>query len=164
MTTASTEQRTHGDGSSAKQEGRRVAGVAQEEAGNVAAEAKNQVTGLLDQAKSQAAEQGGMQRDRLVQTLTTLGDDLQDMAEKSEHPGMATDLARQAASRVRDLSDRLDGRGPSQILDDVRGVPRRRPGTFLLGALAAGVIAGRLTRGAKENRSTAGSQTLGTGP
>jgi hypothetical protein len=158
MTTApSTDHMTQGD-SSAADEGRRVAGVAQDEAGNVAAEAKDQVTNLLDQARSQVSEQGGVQRDRLVQTLTTLGDDLDHMATQSDRSGMATDLARQAAGRVRDLGNRLDGREPSEILDDVRAFARRRPGAFLLGALAAGVVAGRITRGAKDSQSSSGSQ------
>src|SRR4051794_22892336 len=162
MTTAtSTAQQTQGD-TSAAQESRRVAGVAQQEAGSVAAEAKDQVSNLLDQARSQVSEQGGVQRDRLVQTLTTFSDDLDHMAEQSDRSGMATDLARQAAGRVRDLSNRLDGREPSQILDDVRAFARRRPGAFLMGALAAGMLAGRLTRGAKEAQSMNGSQGTST--
>jgi hypothetical protein len=163
MTTApSTDQQTQGN-TSAAQESRRVAGVAQEEAGQVAAEAKEQVRSLIDQAKSQLSEQGGVQRDRLVQTLTTLGDDLDRMAAQSGGSGMATDLARQAAGRVRDLSNRIDGREPSQILDDVRGFARRRPGAFLLGALGAGVVAGRIARGAKESSSSSGSMGSSTG-
>ena len=55
------------------------------------------------------------------------------------------------------MGNRLDGREPSQILDDVRAFARRRPGAFLLGALAAGVVAGRITRGAKESQSSSGS-------
>jgi uncharacterized protein YjbJ (UPF0337 family) len=156
MTTApSTDQHT-GD-TSVTEEGRHVTGVAKEEAGNVAAEAKDQVVGLLDQARSQVSEQSGVQRDRLVQTLTTLSGDLDHMAEQSDRPGMATDLAREAARRARELGHRLDGREPQQILDDVRTFARRRPGTFLLGALAAGVLAGRLTRGARESQSSSGS-------
>jgi hypothetical protein len=166
MTTAtSTAQQTQGDPSaaeSAAEEGRRVAGVAGQEAGNVAAEAKDQVTNLLDQAKSQVSEQGGVQRDRLVQTLSTLSSDLDHMAEQSERSGMATDLARQAAGRVRDLSNRIDGREPSQIIDDVRAFARRRPGAFLVGALAAGMVAGRLTRGAKESQSMSGPEGSST--
>ena len=157
---SSTDTSTSGSTSgSATEEGRRVAGVAKNEAGQVAAEARDQVAELLEEAKSQLSEQGSTQRDRLVATLTTLGDDLEHMAQQSDRSGMATDLARQAAGRVRDLGNRLDGREPSQILDDVRAFARRRPGTFLLGAVAAGVLAGRLTRGAKESRPSESNQT-----
>lgn len=40
------------------------------------------------------------------------------------------------------------------MVDQVRGFARRRPGTFLLGALALGVVAGRLGRGAKDAQSS----------
>jgi len=159
MTTApSTDQQTTGD-TSVTEEGRHVTGVAKEEAGNVAAEAKDQVSALVDEAKTQVSEQSGQQRDRLVQTLTTFSNDLDQMVERSERSGMAADLAREAARRARDLSQRLDGREPQQLLDDVRSFARRRPGTFLLGALAAGVVAGRLTRGARDSRSSSGSHS-----
>ena len=161
-TTTSTRTTTDAQGASATDEGRRVAGVAKEEAGNVAAEAKDQLTGLMEEARSQVAEQGAVQRDRLVQSLAAFSDDLDHMAQQSDRSGMATDLARQAAGRARDLSIRLDGREPADILADVRTFARRRPGIFLFGALAAGVVAGRLTRGAKDSSSSTGS-TSGTG-
>ncbi len=37
----------------------------------------------------------------------------------------------------------------SDLLEQGRSFARRKPGTFLLGAVVAGVVAGRLTRGAK---------------
>ncbi len=136
----------------AKDEGRRVADVAQGEAQKVASEAKAQVRGLLDQATSQVEEQSRTQRDRLVETLRSVGDDLEEMADSSK--GTASDLVGEVAGRVRELSSRMDGREPRELLDDVRGFARRKPGTFLLGALAAGVVAGRLTRGARDAHSS----------
>ena len=155
MTTTTSTRESADGSSSASDEGRRMAGVAKGEAADIAKEAKEHFAGLLDQAKDQANEQGSTQRDRIVQTLTTLGDDLDQMVDSADRPGMATDLALEAAGRVRALSDRLDGREPAQILDDVRAFARRRPGTFLLGALAAGLVAGRLTRGIRDGQSSA---------
>jgi hypothetical protein len=99
--------------------------------------------------------------------LRSVGDDLENMASHSDG-GTASGLVREAADRARALSSRLDGREPRELLDDVRGFARRRPGTFLLGALVAGVVAGRLTRGAKDsgsgtNPSTGTSAGTGTG-
>ena len=133
----------------AAQETKHVAGVAQGEAQKVVGEAKSHVQGLLGEATSQLEDQSRTQRDRLVETLRSLGDDLNGMAGES-HGGLATDLARQVADRAHDLSSRVDGREPRELLDDVRDFARRKPGVFLLGALAAGVVAGRLTRGAKD--------------
>lgn len=48
---------------------------------------------------------------------------------------------------VEAFADRLQNREPAELLDEVRSFARRKPGLFLLGAAAAGVLAGRLTRG-----------------
>jgi len=145
--------------STAADEGRHVAGVAGEEARNVAGEARQQARGLMDGALSQVDEQSRVQRDRLVETLRTFGDDLEQMA--SQGSGLAGDVTRQVAERARGLVDSLDGREPSEILDEVRDFARRRPGMFLAGALVAGVVAGRVGRGAKAAQS--GTGTGGTG-
>lgn len=140
----------------AADESKHVAGVARDEAQKVASEARSQVSSLMNEATSQVADQTRTQRDRVVETLRTFGDDLDKMATQTDG-GMAADLAREGASRARTLSSRLDGREPSDLLDEVRSFARRRPGTFLLGALAAGVVAGRLTRAAKDGTTAAGA-------
>jgi hypothetical protein len=96
-----------------------------------------------------AREQSGTQRDKLVGTLSTLTHDLSSMADQAPS-GLAGDLARQAADQARSLTSRLENRDPGEILDDVRRFARRRPGVFLLGALAAGVATGRLLAGARD--------------
>lgn len=136
--------------STAADEGKHVASVAMEEAVQVAAEAKEQVRGVMDDAMTQIQEQGQVQRDRLVETLRSLSTDLERMAQQSSATSLASDVARQVADRSRELSSRLDGRDPNEILDDVRAFARRKPGVFLLGAVVAGVAVGRLARGAKE--------------
>jgi hypothetical protein len=150
MSTTTTD-RAQEAASTAADEGKHVASVAKEEVAHVATEAKEQARGVLDDAMTQINEQSQVQRDRLVETLRSLSGDLQKMAEQSGATSLATDVARQVADRTRELSSRLDGRDPSEILDDVRDFARRKPGVFLLGALVAGVAVGRLARGAKES-------------
>jgi hypothetical protein len=154
MTTSSgTEQAKQAAGTAAD-EGKHVAGVAKGEVQSVAEDAKVQAQNLMDNAKTQLDEQSRTQRDRLVKTLQTFSDDLERMASgQGGGSGMTTDLARQLAGRARSVGSHLEGREPAELLDEVRDFARRRPGTFLLGALAAGVVAGRLTRGAKQARS-----------
>ena len=142
----------------AAEEGQRVAGVAVDEAKQVAGEARQQAMGLMQETRSQLDEQARTQRDRLVGTLRTATDDLERMASNDQGAGMAADLVRQAAERARGFADRIDGREPSDLLEELRGFARRRPGTFLVGALAAGVVVGRLTRGARD-ASTNGSES-----
>jgi len=145
----------------AADEGRHVAGVAKGEARQVADEAMNQASNLMHEVTVQAEEQSRAQRDRLVQMLQTAADDLESMA--ADGKGLASDVVRRVADQAHQLSGRLDGREPRDLLDDVRGFARRRPGAFLLGAVAAGVVAGRLARGAKQAQS--GQQSgLSSGP
>jgi hypothetical protein len=138
--------------STASSEGKRMAGVAGDEAQKIVGETKRQVQALMDEARSGLQDQSRTQRDRLVETLGTLGTDLDRMAEQAD-TGLASELVRNAAQRVRSVTGQLEGREPAELLDDVRDFARRRPGLFLLGALAAGVVAGRVARGAQRAKS-----------
>ena len=149
--------------STTTEEGKKVAGVAADEAQHVAGEAKDQVRRLVDETRDQAQTQVTTQRDRLVDTLRTFGDDLENMASQGGSSGLAAQVARQAADRARSISSSIDGREPADLLEDVRAFARRRPGMFLLGALAAGIVAGRLARGAASSSDSDGSSQLGYG-
>jgi hypothetical protein len=158
QTTESTSARTQGAASTAADEGKHVADTAKEQATQVASEAagaaKNVADDVVRNATDAAREHGSTQRDKLVGTLTTLTDDLSGMAQQAP-PGLAGDLARQAADHARALTTRLENRDPGEILEDVRGFARQRPGVFLLGALAAGVVTGRLLAGARDGIAAA---------
>jgi len=134
---------------SAADQGKHVAGVAQDEVKNVALEAQNQLRGLLDEATTQVDQQSKAQKTRLAETVRSFGDDLESMRREGQNDGVAAQVVQQVAGQARSLASHLDDRDPSDLLDDVRGFARRRPGTFLLGALAAGIVVGRVTRGAK---------------
>lgn len=135
----------------AADEGKHVADVARSEAQSVAADAQEHARNLLDDARGQVEEQSRTQLDNLVSTLQGFADDLERMV-RGDGPesGLARDVVTQVGEKARGLGSQLQGQEPAQVLDQVRAFARRRPGTFLLGALAAGVVAGRLTRGAKE--------------
>ena len=150
-----------GDDAGAKERAKHVAGVAAGEARGVASEATGHARDLVGEARGhlqgQFDEQGHVAKDQLAGTLGTLSDDLRSMAENSS--GLAGNLAHEVAERACTLSRHLDGREPSELLDDVRRLARQRPGTFLLGALAAGVVVGRLARGAKDAIDAAEGET-----
>jgi len=118
------------------------------------------VDDAMGQVRGQLDDQGRQQKDRLAGTLVTVGDDLERMAQSGS--GMAADLAREGADRARALARHLDGREPGELVDDVRRFARRRPGVFLLGALAAGVVVGRLVRGTKD--AVQAAEATGTPP
>ncbi|WP_139227837.1 hypothetical protein [Nocardioides alpinus] len=145
--------------STAAAQGQHVAGTAKDEALNVAGTATEQARNVLGDAKqhvsAQVSDQAVTQRDQLSQTLRTFGDDLQQMVEQGPDAGLASDLTREVSDRVRALGTHLQDREPGQLLDDARDFARRRPGTFLIGALAAGVVAGRLFRATADGAAAA---------
>lgn len=124
-----------------------VAQTATDKAKDVAQETSRQARNLVGEARSQLTEQASTQQQGLATNLRSLGDELGSMADRSDQPGVATELVAQARDRVHDVASWLEGREPADLLDEVRAFARRRPGAFLVGALLAGVVAGRLTRG-----------------
>lgn len=145
----------------AAEETKHVASVAKDESQQVVDEAKAQARHLAGEARTQIEEQSRVQRDHLVGTLRGFTADLDRMTETTDG-GMAATLARQVSDGARQVTDRIEGREPAELLDEVRDFARRRPGTFLLGALAAGLVAGRIARGAKDG--TSGGTGTGTTP
>lgn len=124
-----------------------VAGVAKEQVGQVAVAAGQQVKQLAGQAQSELSDQATAQQVKLAGGLHSVGDQLKSMAEKSDQPGVATDLAHQAAEKAHQVAAWLEDRTPAELLSNLRSFARRRPGSFLAAALAAGAVAGRMARG-----------------
>jgi hypothetical protein len=150
MTTTS-DNKVGAQASTAADEAREVGKTATEELKNVTGAGAAHVRDLADEARTQVEAQSKSQRDRLVSTLSTFSDDLDSMRQDaSVNQGMAADVVRMVSQRSRELSQRLEGKEPRELLADVRLFARRRPGVFLLGSLTAGVVAGRLLRGAKD--------------
>ena len=125
---------------SSVQAGKHVAEVAREQASGVAAETTRQGRDLLQQAQGQLAEQAAHGQQRVAKQLLSLSDELRAMADHPGHGGMAADLAHQAASRIRDAGQWLEGRKPGQVMDEVQSFARRRPAAFLVLAAGAGLV------------------------
>lgn len=125
-----------------------VKDVAKSEASNVAQEAKYQARNLMDQTRSELRGQANSQQSALAGKLNGWASELGSMASKSDESGMMTDLAHEASRRVGEISHWLDNHEPGDVLDEVKRFARRRPVAFLAIAAAAGVVAGRVTRGA----------------
>lgn len=145
----------------AKEETQRVSGVAKQEAANVAGEAKAQARNLAGDLRREVSEQSRQQQHRLAGLLAEFGDELEQMARSSDRSGLASDVAAQVAERSRQVGRFIQDREPGDLLDEVRRFAGRRPGTFLLGALAAGVVAGRLTRGVAQAHGVGGDEGTG---
>jgi len=125
-----------------------VKDVAKSEVSNLAGEAKYQARNLVDQTRSQLRDQTSNQQSQLASRLNSWASELGSMASKSDDSGPMTELAQEASRRVGEISHWLDNHEPADLLNEVKRFARRRPGTFLALAAAAGVVAGRVTRGA----------------
>ena len=124
-----------------------VAQTAKEEASHVASEAKSSAQDLLHQAKSGLTSQAGTQQQKAAEGIRTISSQLHSMADAPDQQGMASDLIRQAAGTTDSVASWLENKQPGDILGEVQRFARNNPGTFLLLAAGAGVLAGRLTRG-----------------
>jgi hypothetical protein len=102
----------------------------------------------MAEGRTQLADQARQGQRKAAGGLHTLADQLHDMSQKADGEGLAPEIARQAAERTRGVASWLDEREPGALVEEVRRFARRKPGAFLAGAAIAGVLVGRLTRGA----------------
>jgi hypothetical protein len=147
----------------AVQAGSQVASTATDQAKEVVQETQRQAKDLLDQGRTQVKEQVVSQQQKAGQSLSSLAQELRALADGSSEgaPGPARDLLQQASGMVENFASKLQNREPGDLLDEVRSFARRKPGMFLLGAAAAGVLAGRLTSGVKAAHSDSGPSSDG---
>ncbi|AIJ20673.1 hypothetical protein [Amycolatopsis methanolica] len=132
--------------------GRQVTGTAAEQTREVASEAQRQARNLRDQGVDQLREQARTSQQKAAVNLNSIADQLDRMSEQSDS-GMARDLVREVSQRAKKVASWLDSREPGDLADELRDFARRKPGLFLAGAAAAGLLAGRLTRGVAASMS-----------
>lgn len=143
-----------------------VGQAASSQAAQVAGEAKAQAAGLAQQAKEQIGTSVQQQHSKLTETIRSAADELASLVtgENGEaKAGPITDVVRSLATQARASADSLENKTPGELVEQFSAFARRKPGTFLLGAALAGVLAGRLTRGAKEATSSNDDEALSTG-
>src|SRR3954469_12784187 len=147
----------------AVQAGSQVASTATDQAKEVVQETQRQAKDLLDQGRTQVREQAISQQQKAGQSLSSLAQELRGLADgtSSGAPGPARDMLQQGAGMVENFASKLQNREPAELLDEVRSFARRKPGLFLLGAAAAGVLAGRMTRGVTAAHSDSSSSSNG---
>lgn len=150
-------------GQTAAEAGSQVAATATDQAKHVAQETQRQAKDLLDQSRTQLRQQAVTQQQKAAEGLTGLAQQLRGMADGTAQgaPGPAADLLQQASGFIEQFADKLQTREPAELLDEVRSFARRKPGVFLLGAAAAGILAGRLTSGVKAAHSDSGPSANG---
>jgi hypothetical protein len=143
--------------------GKHVASVATGQAREVASEAVQQARGLFDQARSELMEQVNSQQQRAAEQLHSFSHQLGSMASSSQQEGLAKDLAQQASRQVGKAAHWLSERDPAALGSEMKGFARNKPGTFLALSAGIGMIAGRMTRGAKAGPPQSDNGSMGYG-
>jgi hypothetical protein len=140
-----------------------VASTAKQQAGQVAGEAVNQLKSLTDDARTQATQQVSNATEQLGTKVRSLASEMRDLGQgKGDANSTIAGLVQQLADRGEQLADQISARGPGGLVQDLRSFAARKPGTFLLGALAAGVVTGRLVKGATADSTPSGSGSYGS--
>ena len=129
---------------SVRDAGGHVAQTAVDQAKEVAGQTRQQAESLLQQGRQQLHDQAVFQQQKVALRLTTVADELRELAHNSNSDTVG-ELTRQGADQLHQFASWLHDREPSDLLEEMRSFARRRPGVFLLGAALAGVVAGRLT-------------------
>jgi hypothetical protein len=136
-------------GDSAAARGRQLKGQAEQHARGIAGDARRQLRGHAQDETQRAGS-----------ALGTAGAQLRALADgRPDEAGVLRDYIETAADAVGHWADTIQERGLDGLLDDLRSFGRRRPGLFLAGALAAGVVAGRFGRNAAQELSGDGTAT-----
>jgi hypothetical protein len=141
-----------------------VASTAADQTKAVADDAKQRARRLGQEAKTQLRGQVDEQASRVSRNLGDIGQQLRTMADKTDDPDSPVSAyTRQAGETVQRLASRLDEGGLDQVVDDVKRFARNRPGLFLLGALGAGFVIGRLIKAVDLGEVVKGDGTTGEG-
>jgi len=120
---------------------------AREQLADIAQQAKSEARSLTTEARGRLEKQADGTTKQVASTVADIGQELRTLAERSDRPdGPATEVIRQLADRTERFAQRLEAVGYRGIADDLTRFGRNHPGTFLLGAGAAGFLVGRMLR------------------
>lgn len=143
-----------------------VAGVAADEAAGTARDAKEAARGFFEETRTELASQAATQQRRAAHALRGTGDELESLAAGSNTSGAATRAVRTLGQQTRHAADWLEQREPADVVREVRSFARRHTVAFVVGALAVGIVAGRVTRAlmsdAQSGSSTSGGSQAGS--
>ena len=133
--------------SSAGQSAVAVADQATAQAVGVAGTAVDQVAKVVGTARDELRDRASTEAENLAERLGQVAEELRAMSQaSSENGGIAHNLVSGAADQVDKGARRLAEGDLERAMEDVKRVARNRPGTFLIGAVGAGFLVGRLVR------------------
>ncbi len=139
---------------------------ARQQSQQLAQQARQQASDLAnrgtEQAKSQLANQKHDASQRLVPVQTALRETAQQLRKQGQ--GSVGQYADRAADQVERFSTYLRQTDVDEIMDEVRGFARRRPGLFLGSAAAIGFFATRFLKSSSEEQGSSAGDGSSAAP
>lgn len=153
---------------SAREETWDLAGSVRDQAGEVSGEVVAQTRNVIEETRSQLETRAADATQRLAFRLRDFGEQAQALTEGRtedapnavDYVGRAADGLYGAADRLSRVSEDIEQRGVSGALEDLECFARRRPGAFLLGAVAVGFGVGRAIKAQKQGRDEQDEQDV----
>ncbi len=134
----------------ARDAGADLAHTAADEAKHVVREATDQAHQVSSDVKQRVREEIDRQHRSVTERVGAFAEELYTMAgERPQTPGR--ELVNVLAARSSSFADYLERHGPEAVLDELQDFARRRPATFIVAAVAAGFVVGRLGKGLWQN-------------
>jgi hypothetical protein len=134
-----------------------VAQTAKEHVREVGDEVATQTRHLTGQIRNRLTDEAESQNERLSSSLRQLSEELGSMGSQAKQDSLAATVVQRLSEGSRQVADYLEQHGPDGVMREVQDFARRKPGTFLLTAAAAGFVAGRLGKGMLTGGSSDGS-------
>ena len=131
----------------AKQQTQRLTEQARQQAGQLANRGSQQVKSQLENQKHQASQ-------RMEPVQTALRETAQQL--RNQDQGSTAEYVDKAGDQLQRFSGYLRETDVDEIIDEVRGVARRRPALFLGGAAALGFFATRFLKSSSQQGTSAG--------
>ena len=149
---------TGGTTGSSTQGGNQVTEQAKQQSQQLAHQARQQASNLASRTTEQAKSQLANQKHSASQRLTPVQSALRESAQqlRNQGQGQVGDYAEKAADQVERFSTYLRQTEVDEIMEEVRGFARRRPGLFLGSAAAIGFFATRFLKSSSEEAPSAG--------
>ncbi len=139
----------------ARQQTHQLARQARQRAGQLANRGSEQVKSQLDNQKHQASQ-------RMVPVQTALRETAHQL--RGQGQGPIAQYADRASDQVERFSGYLRETDADQIIDEVRGVARRRPALFLGAAAALGFFATRFLKSSSQEQDASAADGPSTTP
>ena len=113
-------------------------------------EAKDQAHEVSGNVKQRVREEIDRQHHSVAERVGAFAQELYAMAgEQPQTP--ARELVGTLAARSASFADYLNRHGPEAVLNELQDFARRRPATFIVAAVAAGFVVGRVGKGLWQN-------------